>query len=231
MNKEKNQGQNEVEEKELKGNAAEANQESGKSAEGTNANGEAAKGDNANGGANAKGTANEGTNGESNEAAEPQKELTAEELMEKKIAQSEQKAAEATDKYVRLAAEFDNYRRRTAKERLDLIATAGEDVIKGLLPILDDCERALQVLKESNDSAAAIEGTELIYNKLMGFLKGKGLAAIEAKEKELDTEFHEAVAQFPVQDKKMKNKVIDVVQQGYTLNGKVIRYAKVVVGM
>ncbi len=162
---------------------------------------------------------------------EPQKELSAEEIMEKRVAESEQKAAEAADKYVRLAAEFDNYRRRTAKERLELISTAGEDVIKGLLPVLDDCERALQVLKESKDSTAAIEGTELIYNKMMAFLKGKGLAVIEAKEKELDTEFHEAVAQFPVDDKAKKNKVIDVVQQGYTLNGKVIRYAKVVVGM
>ena len=87
------------------------------------------------------------------------------------------------------------------------------------------------MLKQSSDSAAAIEGTELIYNKLMTFLKGRGLSAIEAKGKELDTEFHEAVAQFPVQESDMKNKIIDVVQQGYMLNGKVIRYAKVVVGM
>ncbi len=159
------------------------------------------------------------------------KELSEMELMEQKVEAAEQKAAEATDKYVRMAAEFDNFRRRTAKERIELISTAGEDVIKGLLPILDDCERALQVLKNSTDSAAAIEGTELIYNKMMTFLKGRGLAVIEAKDKELDTEFHEAVAQFPVEDNDKKNKIIDVVQQGYTLNGKVIRYAKVVVGM
>lgn len=160
-----------------------------------------------------------------------EKELTKEEQLEKQLAECEQKAAEASDKYVRMAAEFDNYRRRTAKERLELISTAGEDVIKGLLPVLDDCERALQVLHQSNDSAAAVEGTELIYNKLMGYLKGKGLTVIEAKDKELDTEFHEAVAQFPVEDKSKKNTIIDVVQQGYMLNGKVIRYAKVVVGM
>ncbi len=160
-----------------------------------------------------------------------EKELTKEEQLEKQLAECEQKAAEASDKYVRMAAEFDNYRRRTAKERLELISTAGEDVIKGLLPVLDDCERALQVLHQSNDSAAAVEGTELIYNKLMGYLKGKGLTMIEAKDKELDTEFHEAVAQFPVEDKSKKNTIIDVVQQGYMLNGKVIRYAKVVVGM
>jgi molecular chaperone GrpE len=133
-----------------------------------------------------------------------------------------------------LAAEFDNYRRRVAKEKLDLISTAGEDVIKGLLPVLDDCERALQVLDASTDSEAAKaakEGTELIYNKLMGYLKSKGLAPIEAVGKELDTDFHEAVAQFPVQEAEKKNKIFDVTQQGYTLNGKVIRFAKVVVGI
>lgn len=144
------------------------------------------------------------------------------------------KLAEANDKYIRLAAEFDNYRRRVAKEKLDLISTAGEDVIKGLLPVLDDCERALQVLNSSTDSEAAKaakEGTELIYNKLMGYLKSKGLAPIEAVGKELDTDFHEAVAQFPVQEAEKKNKIFDVTQQGYTLNGKVIRFAKVVVGI
>ena len=168
---------------------------------------------------------------ETGEGSEGEKVLSEMEQMAKKVEEAEAKAAEATDKYVRMAAEFDNFRRRTAKERIELISTAGEGVIKGLLPILDDCERALQVLRQSNDSAAAIEGTELIYTKLMNFLKGRGLAVIEAKEKELDTEFHEAVAQFPVEEKEKKNKIIDVVQQGYTLNGKVIRYAKVVVGM
>ena len=145
-----------------------------------------------------------------------------------------EKLAESNDKYIRLAAEFDNYRRRVAKEKLDLISTAGEDVIKGLLPVLDDCERALQVLEASTDSEAAKaakEGTELIYNKLMSYLKSKGLAPIEAVGKELDTDFHEAVAQFPVQEADKKNKIFDVTQQGYTLNGKVIRYAKVVVGI
>ena len=144
------------------------------------------------------------------------------------------KLAESNDKYIRLAAEFDNYRRRVAKEKLDLISTAGEDVIKGLLPVLDDCERALQVLEtatETEAAKAAKEGTELIYNKLMGYLKSKGLAPIEAVGKELDTDFHEAVAQFPVQEAEKKNKIFDVTQQGYTLNGKVIRFAKVVVGI
>ena len=162
---------------------------------------------------------------------EPQQQEEAQPSVEEQLTA---KLAEANDKYIRLAAEFDNYRRRVAKEKLDLISTAGEDVIKGLLPVLDDCERALQVLENSTDSEAAKaakEGTELIYNKLMGYLKSKGLAPIEAVGKELDTDFHEAVAQFPVQEADKKNKIFDVTQQGYTLNGKVIRFAKVVVGI
>ena len=143
----------------------------------------------------------------------------------------EARVAEVNDKYIRLAAEFDNYRRRTAKERLELISTAGEDIIKGMLPVLDDCERALQVLRESGSDKAAVEGTELIYNKLMTFLKGRGLSVIEALGKELDTDFHEAVAQLPVQESDRKNKIVDVIQQGYKLNDKVIRFAKVVVGV
>lgn len=156
--------------------------------------------------------------GESDNAVSKEKEL-------------EEKLAESKDKYMRLAAEFDNYRRRASKERLELISTASEEVIKGLLPILDDCERALQVLKDSRDTEAAKEGTELILNKLRSYLKAKGLAEIEAQGKELDTDFHEAVAQFPAQNPAQKNKIIDVVQKGYTLNGKVVRFAKVVVGI
>ena len=144
----------------------------------------------------------------------------------------EEKIAMLNDKYLRLAAEFDNYRRRTAKERLDLVLTEAEDTIKGLLPVLDDCERAIEVLKSAEgDHKAAIEGTELIYNKLYSYLESKGLKKMEVKGKELDTDFHEAVAQFPAPDKKHRNKIIDVAQHGYTLNGKVIRFAKVVVGI
>ena len=143
----------------------------------------------------------------------------------------EQKNQTLQNDYLRLMAEFDNYRRRAAKERLELISTASEDVIKSLLPILDDCERALEHLKSSDNADAAKEGTELIFNKLFNLLKSKGLAEIEAVGKDLDTDFQEAVAQFPVEDQDKKNKVIDVVQKGYTLNGKVIRFAKVVVGI
>ncbi len=140
-------------------------------------------------------------------------------------------AAEAKDQYLRLQAEWDNYRRRTAKERLELIDNAGKDILKGFLPVLDDCQRALNVLRESEAAQAAIEGTELIYNKLINYLKSRGVERIEAMGATFDTDFHEAVAQFPVEDPEKKNTVIDVTQEGYTLNGNVIRYAKVVVGI
>lgn len=151
--------------------------------------------------------------------------------LEKKVEEMEAKAAKDKDDYIRLMAEFDNYRRRTAQEKLEIVSMASVETIKGLLPVLDDCERALQVLKDSDDSDAAKEGTELIYNKLMAYLKGKGLAVIEALGQPFDTDVHEAVAQFPVQEEEKKGKVFDVVQTGYTLNGKVIRFAKVVVGI
>jgi molecular chaperone GrpE len=153
------------------------------------------------------------------------------EELEKKVAELENKTAKDKDDYIRLMAEFDNFRRRTSQEKLELVSMASTDTIKGLLPVLDDCERALAVLKDSNDSDAAKEGTELIYHKLMGYLNSKGLAVIEAKGQIFDTDLHEAVAQFPVQDEDQKGKVFDVVQTGYTLNGKVIRFAKVVVGI
>lgn len=153
------------------------------------------------------------------------------EELEKKVAELEAKTAKDKDDYIRLMAEFDNFRRRTAQEKLELVSMASTDTIKGLLPILDDCERALKVLIESEDSDAAKEGTELIFSKLMGYLKSKGLAVIEAMDQPFDTDLHEAVAQFPVQEEEKKGKVFDVVQTGYTLNGKVIRFAKVVVGI
>ena len=153
------------------------------------------------------------------------------EELEKKVASMEEKAAKDKDDYIRLMAEFDNFRRRTSQEKLELVSMASTDTIKGMLPVLDDCERAIAVLKESSDSDAAKEGTELIYHKLMSYLQGKGLAVIEAKGQAFDTDLHEAVAQFPVPEEEMKGKVFDVVQTGYTLNGKVIRFAKVVVGI
>ena len=153
------------------------------------------------------------------------------EELEKKTAELEEKVAKDRDDYIRLMAEFDNFRRRTSQEKLELVSVASMDTIKGLLPVLDDCERALAVLRESKDTDAAKEGTELIYHKLMAYLQSKGLAVIEALGNEFDTDLHEAVAQFPVQEEDKKGKVFDVVQTGYTLNGKVIRFAKVVVGI
>ena len=160
---------------------------------------------------------------------DPKKEKMAQ--LEKKVEELEGKVAKEKDDYIRLMAEFDNFRRRTSQEKLELVSVAAMDTIKGLLPVLDDCERALNVLKESDDSAAAKEGTELIYHKLMAYLQSKGLAVIDAAGKEFDTDLHEAVAQFPVPEEEKKGKVFDVVQTGYTLNGKVIRFAKVVVGI
>jgi len=139
--------------------------------------------------------------------------------------------AELNDKYLRLAAEFDNYRRRTLKERQELILTAGEDIISGILPVIDDLDRAIAMLKEGGkENKIATEGTELIRNKLFSYLTSKGVKPIEAVGEPLDTDLHEAVAQIPAPSKSMRGKVVDVAQQGYTLNGKVIRYAKVVVG-
>ena len=150
---------------------------------------------------------------------------------EKRISELEEKIAKEKDDYLRLMAEFDNFRRRTSQEKLELVSSAAADTIKGLLPVLDDFERARKALQDSDDSAAAKEGTELIYSKLMAYLKTKGLEVIESLGKDFDTDLHEAVAQFPVDDADKKGKVYDVVQTGYTLNGKVIRFAKVVVAI
>jgi molecular chaperone GrpE len=153
------------------------------------------------------------------------------EELEKKVAELENQIGKDKDDYIRLMAEFDNYRRRTSQEKLELVSMASTDTIKGMLPVLDDCERAMEALKTLKDNDAAREGTELIYGKLMSYLKSKGLAVIEALGQPFDTDLHEAIAQFPVQEEDKKGKVFDVVQTGYTLNGKVIRFAKVVVGI
>ena len=138
-------------------------------------------------------------------------------------------AAEWKDKYMRLSAEFDNYRKRTLKEKMDLIESGGEDVIKSMLAVMDDFERALAAMQSVTDVASVKEGVELIQHKMCDALKAKGVSKIEAVGQPLDTDLHEAVAKFPAGDDK-KGLVIDVVQQGYKLKEKVIRYAKVVVG-
>ena len=149
---------------------------------------------------------------------------------EAKAAETEAKEAERKNEYLRLMAEFDTFRRRTAEEKLELVKSASADTIKGLLPVLDDCEIALAQMEKTEGNEAAIEGVQLIFNKLMGYLKTKGLERIEAKGEVFDTELHEAVTLFPVPTEDLKGKVIDVAQTGYTLGGKVLRFAKVIVG-
>ena len=149
--------------------------------------------------------------------------------LKKQVAELSDKLAAEKESYLRLMAEFETFRRRSSEDRLNLIASASAKTIEGLLPVLDDCERAMEMLSKSSDEAAK-EGTALIYNKLMDYLKTQGLARIEAKGEVFNTDFHEAVTQFPAPSEDLKGKVIDVVQTGYTLGGKVLRYAKVVVG-
>ena len=136
--------------------------------------------------------------------------------------------AQAKDKYLRLSAEFDNYRKRTLNEKYELIKNAGEDVIKSLLPVIDDFDRAFEAISKSADVEALIRGTELIYDKFLSVLKSKGLSLIDAANKDFDPDTHEAVAKTP--SVAGKGKVVDVLQKGYSLNDKIIRYPKVVVG-
>lgn len=147
----------------------------------------------------------------------------------KQVAELTDKLAKEKDDYIRLMAEFETFRRRSAEDRLSLTASAAADTVKGMLPVLDACERAMEMLASSADEAAK-EGTNLIYNKLMDYLKTKGLDKIEAKGEIFDTDLHEAVTQIPAPAEDLKGKVVDVIQTGYTFNGKVLRYAKVVVG-
>ena len=149
---------------------------------------------------------------------------------EAKMAEADAKDAERKNEYLRLMAEFDTFRRRTAEEKLELVKSASADTIKGLLPVLDDCEIALSQLEKTEGNESAVEGVQLIFNKLMGYLKTKGLERIEAKGEVFDTELHEAVTLFPAPSEDLKGKVIDVAQTGYTLGGKVLRFAKVIVG-
>ena len=146
-----------------------------------------------------------------------------------KMSQMGAEVEEWKDKYLRLSAEFDNYRKRTLREKMELIESGGEDVIKSMLAVMDDFDRALQAMQSAEDVAAVREGVELISQKMRDTLKGKGVSEIEAVGQPLDTDLHEAVAKFPAGEDK-KGLVIDVVQKGYKLKEKVIRYAKVVVG-
>jgi len=139
------------------------------------------------------------------------------------------KLAETQDRYLRLSAEFDNYRKRTLKERMELVKTAGEDMISDLLPVIDDFDRAIEVMETSLSVDTVLEGTKLIYNKLKSILENRGLTAIFPLGDKFDADIHEAIAKAP-SAKAQKGKIIDVVQKGYSLNDKIIRHPKVVVG-
>lgn len=143
-----------------------------------------------------------------------------------KLQEMGEKLAEMNDKYVRLYSEYENYRKRTNTEKAELIINGSKDAIKAILPVVDDMERALQAMAEGD---SAKEGVQLIYNKMMTILGQKGLKAIEAKGQKFDENLHEAVTQFPAADESQKGTVVDVVEKGYYLNDKVLRYAKVVV--
>lgn len=145
-----------------------------------------------------------------------------------KLQELGEKLAETNDKYVRLYSEYENYRKRTNSEKAELIINGSKETIKAILPVVDDMERALQAM---SDEESAKEGVQLIYNKLMNILGQKGLKAIEAKGEKFDENLHEAVTQFPAADESMKGMVVDVVEKGYYLNDKVLRYAKVVVAV
>jgi molecular chaperone GrpE len=143
---------------------------------------------------------------------------------------NEIKVKELQDKYLRLSAEFDNYRKRTLREKIGLTKSANEEMLLSLLPVMDDFERAMQSMNETTDRIAMKEGIYLIYEKFKEFLKTNGVKEIDALNKSFDIDLHDAISKMPAPDKKMKGKVIDVVEKGYILNDKVIRYSKVVIG-
>ena len=167
----------------------------------------------------------EETVGQENEAP-----LTEEEKLAQELEKANEQIEEQKDKYLRLSAEFDNYRKRTMKEKAELILNGGEKSISSILPIVDDFERALKNMETATDVAAVKEGVELIYNKFMSVLGQNGVKVIETKEQPLDTDYHEAIAVIPAPNEALKGKILDCVQTGYILNDKVIRHAKVVVG-
>ena len=148
----------------------------------------------------------------------------------KKEPTAEEKLAELQDRYLRLSAEYDNFRKRTLKEKIDLHKSANESLLGALLPVADDFDRAMQSVDEAKDIEAVKEGLKLISGKFNGFLGQQGVKEIEAVKKAFDTDLHEAITKIPAPTKKLKGKVVDVVQKGYYLNEKVLRYSKVVIG-
>lgn len=164
------------------------------------------------------------------EEKEDKKKKSRKDKKETKIAELEEKLKDLSDKHLRLQAEFDNFRKRTLKEKADLIKSGGETVLTGILPVIDDFERAIQSLKNVPEDDAGKQGTLLIYSKFREFLKQNNVKEIDALHQEFDVDHHEALTKIAAPEEKLKGKVVDVIQKGYMLNDKVIRYAKVVVG-
>lgn len=178
---------------------------------------------------------NENTNNEEvtnlqQEQSNATEEAAASDNMTDDLEALQKKYNELNDSHLRLRAEFDNYRKRTLREKTDLIKNGGESALTHLLPVIDDFERALQNIRTAEDVKAVGEGVELIYNKFITYLSQQGVKTIEAIGKTFDTEMFEAIATIPAPEASLKGKVVDCVQTGYTLNDKVIRHAKVVVG-
>ena len=168
---------------------------------------------------------------ENNKEAGAEEEAPKEETVEDKLAAAEAKVAELQDKYLRQVAEFDNYRKRTIKEKAELILNGGEKTITAILPILDDMERALATMDKLEDVAAVKEGVELIFQKFIKVLGEQGVKKIDTENADFNVDLHEAIAQVPAPSDELKGKVMDCVKTGYTLNDKVIRHAQVAVGL
>ena len=164
------------------------------------------------------------------EQAENAAPMTHEEELEKELETAQETIEEQKDKYLRLSAEFDNYRKRTMKEKAELILNGGEKSLSSILPVVDDFERAIKTMETATDVQAVKEGVGLIYNKFMATRAQNGVKVIETKDQPLNTDYHEAIAVIPAPSEAQKGKILDCVQTGYTLNDKVLRHAKVVVG-
>ncbi|MDP3913861.1 MAG: nucleotide exchange factor GrpE [Bacteroidota bacterium] len=150
--------------------------------------------------------------------------------VEEQLEKTELELLELKDRHIRLQAEFDNYRKRTLKERMELLKTASESLLISILPVIDDFDRAMQTVNLEEKNSHIKEGVQLIYNKFQEFLKQNGVKEIEAKEQDFDTDLHEAITKIPAPTEELKGKIVDVVQKGYFLNDKVIRFSKVVIG-
>ena len=159
----------------------------------------------------------------------PAQELSVEEQLANMLSEAQQMVSEERDKYLRLSAEFDNYRKRTLKEKAELIKNGAEKTLTAILPVLDDFERAIKNMEASEETKAMKEGVELIFNKFQKILGQEGLQKIETEGKDFDVDFHEAIALIPAPSEDLKGKILDCVQTGYMLNEKVIRHSKVAV--